>query len=118
MEFRNTLLIIIIIPSVLNYSIKINPVLNTKVQNIKNQGDGNSIQLAQISNSTILNQIPSAVYNTHINELWSTTIILWSFSITFIILSVTITRLALTVFKLNLSIINLEQAVIYKVNEF
>ena len=118
MEFRKTLLILIVIQSVFNYSIKINPILNTKVQNVKNQGDGNSIQLAQITNSTILNHIPLAVYQSRTNELWSTTIILVFFSLVFIILSVTITRLALTVFKLNLQMINLEQVIIYKVSEF
>ena len=111
MEFRKTFLILVVIQSVFNYSIKINPILNTKVQNIKNQCDGNSIQLAQITNSTILSHIPSAVYQSHINELWSAIIIS-------VFLSLVFNRLALTVFKLNLRVNNIEQVIIYKVSEF
>ena len=61
------LILLVVIQIVTPYSIKINPVLNTKVNNVKNTGDHNNIQLAQISNSTILNSIPSQVYQSHQN---------------------------------------------------
>ena len=83
------LILLAVVQIVTPYSIKINPVLNTKVNNVKNTGDHNNIQLAQISNSTIL------VF----------------FSLVFIILSVTITKQALVIFKLNLRISNLEQVI-------
>ena len=104
-------ILFIVAQIVIPYSIKINPVLNTKVNNVKNQGDHNTIQLAQISNSTILNSIPSQVIQSHQNELMSTTAILVSFSVVFIILSITITKQALVIFKLNLRISKLEQVI-------
>ena len=111
MGFKILFIFLAMVQSVTNYSIKINPILNTKVQNVKNTGDNNSIQLAQITNSTILQSIPSQVYQSHINKLWSTTGVLVSFSLVFIILSVTITKQASVIFKLNLGVNNLEQII-------
>ena len=111
MGLKILLIFLAVVNCVTSYSIKINPILNTKVQNVKNTGDNNSIQLAQISNRTILQQIPSQVYQSHLNELWSTTGVLVSFSLVFIILSVTITKQALVIFKLNLRVNNLEQII-------
>ena len=76
-------ILFIVAQIVIPYSIKINPVLNTKVNNVKNQGD----------------------------ELMSTSAILVSFSVVFIILSITITKQALVIFKLNLRISKLEQVI-------
>ena len=104
-------ILLVVTQIVIPCSIKINPVLNTKVNNVKNNGDHNTIQLAQISNSTILNSIPSQVIQSHQNELMSTTAILVSFSVVFIILSITITKQALVIFKLNLRISKLEQVI-------
>ena len=104
-------ILFIVAQIVIPYSIKINPVLNTKVNNVKNNGDDNTIQLAQVSNSTILNTIPSQVIQSHQNELMSTSSILVSFSVFFIILSITITKQALVIFKLNLRISKLEQVI-------
>ena len=113
MGLKTLLIFLAVVQCVTSYSIKINPVLKTKVQNVKNTADNNNIQLAQISNSTILQSIPSQVYQSNLTDLWSTTGVLVSFSLVFIILSVTVTKQALVIFKLNMRINNLE-SIIYQ----
>ena len=93
---------------------KINSIVKTQVLNIKNSGDHNSIQLASITNTTILQTaVPHQLYQSHLNELYSTLAILVTFSVMFLILSVTLTKVALVIFKLNMRINNLE-AVIFQ----
>ena len=107
MEAR--ILIVLLLASVCYcYNIKINPVVKTSVTNLKNTGDHNSIQLSTISNSTILAAVPHQLYQSHYNELFSTSVILVIFSILFIILAIVITRITLVLFKLNLRLNQLE----------
>ena len=79
------------------YSIRINPVVKTQVQAIKNQGNQNKIQLQNISNSTILQAVPSQLYQSHLNELYSTSAVLIVFGFLFMIISVIATNNIFTV---------------------
>ena len=109
MDLRTLITILSLVLFCASYNIKINPVDKTSVQNIKNSGDHNTIQLSTITNSTILQAaVPHQIYQSHKNELYSTSAILVIFSVLFIILSVIITRLTLVIFKLNLRLNHLE----------
>ena len=114
MGLRTLFIVLAVVQCITSYNIKINPIVKTQVQNVKNSGDNNNIQLAQISNSTILQSIPSQVYQSHLNELWSTTAVLMSFSMVLINLSVTLTKKVLVIFKLNIRINNLESIIFSK----
>ena len=96
MGLRTLFIVLAVVQCITSYNIKI----KTQVQNVKNSGDNNNIQLATITNSTILQSISSQVYKLHLNELWSTTAIL-----------VTLTKQALVIFKLNMRINNLESII-------
>ena len=101
--------VLFLVSACVNYNIKINPIVKTSVNNLKNTGEHNSIQLSTITNSTILQAaVPHQVYQSHLNELVSTSAILVIFSVLFIILSVIITRITLVLFKLNLRISQIE----------
>ena len=93
--------VLLLVSSVSGYNIKINPIVKTSVTNLKNTGDNNSIQLSTITKSTILQAVPQKLYQSHYNELLSTSVILVIFSFLFIILSVIITKITLVLFKLN-----------------
>ena len=109
MTLRTLISILFLVSFSDSYNIKINPVVQTSVQNIQNSGDHNTIQLSTITNSTILQAaVPHQVYQSHLNELYSTSAILVIFSVLFIILSVIITRITLVIFKLNLRLNHLE----------
>ena len=109
MEVRPVLFVLLLVSSVNGYNIKINPIVKTSVTNLKNTGDNNSIQLATITNSTILQAaVPQQLYQSHYNELLSTSVILVIFSFLFIILSVIITKITLVLFKLNQRISQIE----------
>ena len=103
------LFVLLLVSSVSGYNIKINPIVKTSVTNLKNTGDNNSIQLSTITNSTILQAaVPQQLYQSHYNELLSTSVILVIFSFLFIILSVIITKITLVLFKLNQRISQME----------
>ena len=107
MDLRTLITILSLVSFSSSYNIKINPVVQTSVQNIKNSGNHNTIQLSTIT--TILQAaVPHQVYQSHLNELYSTSAILVIFSVLFIILSVIITRITLVIFKLNLRLNHLE----------
>ena len=109
MEVRPVLFVLLLVSSVSGYNIKINPIVKTSVTNLKNTGDNNSIQLSTITNSTILQAaVPQQLYQSHYNELLSTSVILVIFSFLFIILSVIITKITLVLFKLNQRISQIE----------
>ena len=90
------------------YNIKISPKIHTQVTNLKNQGDNNSIQFSSITNSTILQATTKQVYDTHYNELLSTSAFLSILAVVFMILAVIINKLTLTIFKLSLRVTILE----------
>ena len=109
MELRSVISVLILVSTCVSYNIKINPIVKTSVNNLKNTGEHNSIQLSTITNSTILQAaVPHQIYQSHIIELFSTNAILVIFSVLFIILSVIITRITLVLFKLNLRISQIE----------
>ena len=108
MEVRTLISVLFLVSVFSSYNIKINPVVRTSVNNVKNTGEHNSIQLCTITNSTILAAVPHQVYQSHYNELFSTSVILVIFSVLFIILSIVITRITLVLFKLNLRLNQLE----------
>ena len=103
-----TILVFLLVTSIHSYNIRISPRIHTSVTSLKNQGDNNSIQYSSISNSTILQAIPQQIYDTHYNELLSTSVILTIFSAVFIILSVIINKLTLALFKLSQRVNQLE----------
>ena len=90
------------------YNIKTSPKIHTQVTNLKNQGDNNSIQVNSITNSTILQATTKQVYDTHYNELLSTTTFLSILAVVIIILAITINKLTLAIFKLSLRVTLLE----------
>ena len=100
--------VLLLVSSVSGYNIKINPIVKTSVTNVKNTGEHNSIQLSTITNSTILQALPQQLYQSHYNELLSTSVILVIFSFLFIILSVIINKITLALFKLNQRISQME----------
>ena len=108
MEVWPVLFVLQIVSSVKGYNIIINPIVKTSVTSLKNQGDNNSIQFSSISNSTILQAVPQQLYQSHYNELLSTSVILVIFTFLFIILSVIINKLTLALFKLNQRISQIE----------
>ena len=108
MEVWPVLLVLLLVSSVNGYNIRINPIVKTSVTSLKNQGDNNSIQFSSISNSTILQAVPQQLYQSHYNELLSTSVILVIFTLLFIILSVIINKLTLALFKLNQRISQIE----------
>ena len=109
MEVWPVLLVLLLVSSVNGYNIRINPIVKTSVTSLKNQGDNNSIQFSSISNSTILQQaVPQQLYESHYNELMSTSVILIIFALLFIILSVIINKLTLALFKLSQRINQIE----------
>ena len=109
MEVRPVIFVLLLVSSVSGYNIKINPKVKTSVTNLKNTGEHNSIQLSTITNSTILQAaVPQQLYQSHYNELLSTSVILVIFSFLFIILSVIITKITLVLFKLNQRISQME----------
>ena len=101
-------LLFLLVSSVNGYNIRISPKIKTSVTSLKNQGDNNSIHYSSISNSTILQAVPQQLYDSHYNELLSTSVILIIFAILFIILSVIINKLTLALFKLSQRINQLE----------
>ena len=103
-----TLLVFLLVSSAHSYNIRISPKIHTSVTSLKNQGDNNSIQYSSISNSTILQALPQQVWDTHFNELLSTSVIFSIFAVVFIILSVIINKLTLAIFKLSLRVTQLE----------
>ena len=109
LELRSVISVLILVSTCVSYNIKINPIVKTSVNNLKNTGEHNSIQLSTITNSTILQAaVPQQLYQCHLNELLSTSAILVIFSFLFIILSVIITKITLVLFKLNLRISQIE----------
>ena len=108
MEVWPVLFVLLLVSSVNGYNIRINPIVKTSVTSLKNQGDNNSIQFSSISNSTILQAVPQQLYQSHYNELLSTSVILVIFTFLFIILSVIINKLTLALFKLNQRISQIE----------
>ena len=109
MELRSVIFVLFLVSTCVSYNIKINPIVKTSVTNLKNTGEHNSIQLSTITNSTILQAaVPQQLYQSHLNELLSTSAILVIFSFLFIILSVIITKITLVLFKLNLRINQIE----------
>ena len=105
------ILVLLLVTSFLqshSYNIKISPKIHTSVTNLKNQGDNNSIQFSSIANSTILQATTQQVYDTHYNELLSTSAFLSILAVVFIILSVVINKLTLAIFKLSLRVTQLE----------
>ena len=101
-------LLFLFVSSVYSYNIRISPRIKTSVTSLKNQGDNNSIHYSSISNSTILQAIPQQLYDSHYNELLSTSVILTIFALVFIILSVIINKLTLALFKLSQRVNQLE----------
>ena len=101
-------LLFLLVSSVNGYNIRISPIVKTSVTSLKNQGDNNSIQYSSISNSTILQAVPQQLYDSHYNELLSTSVILIIFALLFIILSVIINKLTLALFKLSQRVNQLE----------
>ena len=65
-----------ILSSVNGYSLKINPHIQTAVNTLQAKGQNNTLSFSQISNSTILNAIPSQIHASHQNELISFSVIL------------------------------------------
>ena len=108
MEVWPVLLVLLLVSSVNGYNIRINPIVKTSVTSLKNQGDNNSIQFSSISNSTILQAVPQQLYDSHYNELLSTSVILLIFALLFIILAVIINKLTLALFKLSQRISQIE----------
>ena len=105
------ILVLLLVTSFLqshSYNIRISPKIHTSVTNLKNQGDNNSIQFSSITNSTILQATTQQVYDTHYNELLSTSVFLTILAVVFIILSVVINKLTLAIFKLSLRVTQLE----------
>ena len=103
MDLRTLITILSLVLFSSSYNIKINPVVKTSVQNIKNSGDHNTIQLSTITNSTILQAaVPHQIYQSHLNQLYSTSAILVIFSVLFIIISVIITKANLSDFQIKL----------------
>ena len=90
------------------YNLKISPKIHTQVTNLQNRGDNNSIHFSSITNSTILQETTQQVFDTHFNELLSTSIFLSVFGVVFLILAVTINKLTLTIYKLSLRVTVLE----------
>ena len=101
-------LLFLLVSSVNGYNIRISPKIKTSVTSLKNQGDNNSIHYSSISNSTILQAVPQQLYDSHYNELLSTSVILIIFAILFIVLSVIINKLTLALFKLSQRVNQLE----------
>ena len=100
MDLKILISILFLVSFSASYNIKINPVVQTSVNNLKNSGEHNTIQLSTITNSTILQAaVPHQVYQSHLNELYSTSAILVIFSVLFIILSVIITSYILAKFE-------------------
>ena len=108
MEVWPVLLVLLLVSSVNGYNIRISPIVKTSVTSLKNQGDNNSIQYSSISNSTILQAVPQQLYDSHYNELLSTSVILIIFALLFILLSVIINKLTLALFKLSQRVNQLE----------
>ena len=108
MELWPVLLVLLLLSSVNGYNIRISPIVKTSVTSLKNQGDNNSIQYSSISNSTILQAVPQQLYDSHYNELLSTSVILLIFAFLFIILAVIINKLTLALFKLSQRISQIE----------
>ena len=108
MEVWPVLLVLLLVSSVNGYNIRISPIVKTSVTSLKNQGDNNSIQYSSISNSTILQAVPQQLYESHYNELLSTSVILLIFALLFIILAVIINKLTLALFKLSQRISQIE----------
>ena len=108
MEVWPVLLVLLLVSSVNGYNIRIRPIVKTSVTSLKNQGDNNSIQYSSISNSTILQAVPQQLYDSHYNELLSTSVILLIFAFLFIILAVIINKLTLALFKLSQRISQIE----------
>ena len=108
MEVWPVLFVLLLVSSVNGYNIRINPIVKTSVTSLKNQGDNNSIQFSSISNSTILQAVPQQLYESHYNELLSTSVILLIFALLFIILAVIINKLTLALFKLSQRISQIE----------
>ena len=109
MEVWPVLLVLLLVSNVNGYNIRISPIVKTSVTSLKNQGDYNCIQSSSISNSTILQQaVPQQLYESHYNELLSTSVILLIFAFLFIILSVIINKLTLALFKLSQRISQIE----------
>ena len=102
------ILLFFLVTSVYSYNIRISPRIKTSVTSLKNQGNNNSIHYSSIQNSTILQAIPQQLYDTHYNELLSTSVILTIFAVVFIILSVIINKLTLAIFKLSQRVNQLE----------
>ena len=98
----------LLLTSIHAYNIRISPKIHTSVTSLKNQGNNNSIHYSSISNSTILQAIPKQIYETHYNELLSTSVFLTILAVVFIILSVVINKLTLAIFKLSLRVTQLE----------
>ena len=90
------------------YNLKISPKIHTQVTNLQNRGNNNSIHFSVITNSTILQATTQQVFDTHFNELLSTSIFLSVFGVVFLILAVTINKLTLTIYKLSLRVTVLE----------
>ena len=90
------------------YNLKISPKIHTQVTNLQNRGDNNSIHFSAITNSTILQATTQQVFDTHFNELLSTSIFLSVFGVVFLILAVTINKLTLTIYKISLRVTVLE----------
>ena len=90
------------------YNLKISPKIHTQVTNLQNRCDNNSIHFSSITNSTILQETTQQVFDTHFNELLSTSIFLSVFGVVFLILAVTINKLTLTIYKLSLRVTVLE----------
>ena len=103
-----SILLLCLVIYISGYSIRIDPVLNTHVQAKRNTGNSNKIQLQSISNSTILQSLPNQVYQSHVNELIYTTIILIAFGLIFLVISGVITKISLVLFKLNQRVLHLE----------
>ena len=97
-----------ILSSVNGYSLKINPHIQTAVNTLQAKGQNNTLSFSQISNSTILNAIPSQIHASHQNELISFSVILVIFTIAFLILGKIISQHVLATYKLHLRIANLE----------
>ena len=97
-----------IISSVNGYSLKINPHIQTAVNTLQAKGQNNTLSLSQISNSTILNAIPSQIHASHQNELISFSVTLVIFTIAFLVLGKIINQHVLATYKLHLRIANLE----------
>ena len=97
-----------ILASVNSYSLKINPHIQTAVNTLQATGQNNSLSFSQISNSTILNAIPSQIHASHQNELISFSVILVIFTIAFLILGKIISQHVLATYKLHLRLAKLE----------